>query len=353
MEAAIYVADLQGRVGRLEESRTRLAAIVKQNPNAARAHAALGLQEFRANQIDKALPLLERASSLGTNDGWVQNAYGRALIAQFGGGVSADNAQGAVQRARTVLTRAVELDPNSAFAAAMLGYVELILDTDAAHAAALLERATQLAPSREQYRLFLAQAWMRQREFAKATGQLGPLLASGHDPQIRSQARDLLGRIGEMQNRPAAPPAGAPAAPTAEQLATLAALSRAADTSGPPPVRATGTMGGAFVRLELRPVADGETRVRGQFVAVECGPAGIVLVVQSDAGALRLRAKQLSEVSFISYRSDTPGSVTCGTMPKPQLILATYRAAAAGTGPSATTGDAVAIELVPDDFILR
>jgi len=353
MEAAIYVADLQGRVGRLEESRTRLAAIVKQNPNAARAHAALGLQEFRANQIDKALPLLERASSLGTNDGWVQNAYGRALIAQFGGGVSADNAQGAVQRARTVLTRAVELDPNSAFAAAMLGYVELILDTDAAHAAALLERATQLAPSREQYRLFLAQAWMRQREFAKATGQLGPLLASGHDPQIRSQARDLLGRIGEMQNRPAAPPAGAPAAPTAEQLATLAALSRAADTSGPPPVRATGTMGGAFVRLELRPVADGETRVRGQFVAVECGPAGIVLVVQSDAGALRLRARQLSEVDFISYRSDTPGSVTCGTMPKPQLILATYRAAAAGTGPSATTGDAVAIELVPDDFILR
>jgi len=353
MEAAIYVADLQGRVGRLEESRTRLAAIVKQDPNAARAHAALGLQEFRANQIDKALPLLERASSLGTNDGWVQNAYGRALIAQFGGGVSADNAQGAVQRARTVLTRAVELDPNSAFAAAMLGYVELILDTDAAHAAALLERATQLAPSREQYRLFLAQAWMRQREFAKATGQLGPLLASGHDPQIRSQARDLLGRIGEMQNRPAAPPAGAPAAPTAEQLATLAALSRAADTSGPPPVRATGTMGGAFVRLELRPVADGETRVRGQFVAVECGPAGIVLVVQSDAGALRLRARQLSEVDFISYRSDTPGSVTCGTMPKPQLILATYRAAAAGTGPSATTGDAVAIELVPDDFIRR
>ena len=150
MEAAIYLADLQGRVGRLEESRTRLAAIVKQNPNAARAHAALGLQEFRANQIDKALPLLERASSIGTNDGWVQNAYGRALIAQFGGGVSSDNAQATVQRARTVLTRAVELDPNSAFAAAMLGYVELILDTDAAHAATLLERATRLAPSREQ-----------------------------------------------------------------------------------------------------------------------------------------------------------------------------------------------------------
>jgi tetratricopeptide (TPR) repeat protein len=354
-EAAIYLADLQGRVGRLEESRTRLAAIVKQNPNAARAHAALGLQEFRANQIDKALPLLERASSLGTNDGWVQNAYGRALIAQFGGGVSSDDTQAALQRARTVLNRAVELDANSAFAAAMLGYVELILESDAAHAATLLERATRLAPSREQYRLFLAQAWIRQREFTKATGQLGPLLASARDPQIRSQARELLGRVGEMQNRPATPPAAAaPGAPTADQLAALATLSRTATAGGPPPTSAIGATGaGAYVRLDLRPVANGETRVRGQFVAVECGPAGIVLIVQSDTGALRLRAKQLSEVDFISYRADTPGAVSCGTLPKPQLVLATYRAAVAGTGPSATAGDAVAIELVPDDFVLR
>jgi hypothetical protein len=248
----------------------------------------------------------------------------------------------------------VELDPNSAFAAAMLGYVELILDTDAAHAAALLERATQLAPSREQYRLFLAQAWMRQREFAKATGQLGPLVARGRDPQIRSQARDLLGRVGAMQNAPATAPAGAPAAPTAEQLATLAALSRTTNTGGPPTVSAVGATGsGAYVRLDLRPVANGETRVRGQFVAVECGPAGIVLIVQGDTGALRLRAKQLTEVDFISYRADTPGAVSCGTLPKPQVALATYRAAVAGTGPSATAGDVIAIELVPDDFVLR
>jgi len=281
----------------------------------------------------------------------VQNAYGRALIAQFGTGASTSDAQAALQRARTVLGRAVELDPNSAFAAAMLGYVELLADGDGARAAALLERAVQLAPSREDYRLFLAQAWIWQRDFTKATNQLGPLLASGRDPQIRTRARELLATAARMRAAPASP--AATAAPTAEQLASLASLSHAADTGGPPPVRATGTTGGAYVRLDLRPVANGETRVRGQFVAVECGPAGIVLVVQSDAGALRLRAKQLSEIDFISYRADTPGSVSCGTLPKPQLILATYRAAVEGTGPTATTGAAVAIELVPDDFVLR
>ena len=348
-EAAIYLADLQGRVGRLEESRARLAEVLKQNPNAARAHAALGLQAFRASQMNTALPLLEKAASLGGNDGWVQIAYGRALIAHFGGG---GDASAAAQRARTVLSRAVELDPDSAFAAAMLGYVELMLDTDAARATTLLERAVQLAPAREQYRLFLAQAWLRQREFTKATAQLGPLVASGRDPQIRSQARQLLTTVGQMQNRPAAPPAAAP--PTAEQLAVLAAISRTGDAPAPlPGGPPRGVQPGPTVRLDLRPVGAGETRARGLFSAIECGPAGIVLIVQADTGVLRLRAKELREVDFISYRTDTPGSVSCGTLPKPQAVLATYRAGAAGAGQASTSGDAVAIELLPDEYVVR
>jgi tetratricopeptide (TPR) repeat protein len=352
-EAAIYLADLQGRVGRLEESRARLGEVLKQNPNAARAHAVLGLQAFRANQMDTALPLLEKAASLGGNDGWVQIAYGRALVTQLGGG---GDASAAAQRARTVLGRAVELDPDSAFAAAMLGYVELILETDATHAASLLERAVRLAPAREQYRLFLAQAWMRQREFAKATSQLGPLMASGRDPQIRSQAREMLTRVAQMQNpSPTAPPAAQPGAqPTAEQLAILAALSRTGDAPAPPPDGPPrGVQPGPTMRLDLRPVGAGETRARGQFTAIECGPAGIVLVVQADTGVLRLRAKELREVDFISYRTDTAGSVSCGTLPKPQVVLATYRVGPAGAGPAVTSGDAVAIELLPDDYVVR
>jgi hypothetical protein len=76
----------------------------------------------------------------------------------------------------------------------------------------------------------------------------------------------------------------------------------------------------------------------------------MVLVVQTDTGPLRLRAKQLADVDFISYRSDTPGSVSCGALPKPVFVLATYRASAAGTGAAVTAGNAVAIELLPDGY---
>jgi tetratricopeptide (TPR) repeat protein len=363
LEASIYLADLQGRVGRLDESRARLTAITKQNPNAARAHAALGMQDFRDNHLDTALPLLERAASIGTSDSWVQNAYGRALIASIGSSSVFDGSRDTVQRAHTVLSRAVELDSNSAFAAGMLGYVELILGSDVARAASLLERATQLAPSREQYRLFLAQAWLRQREFSKASSQLGPLLANGRDPQIRAQARDMLGQVAEMQNRPAAPQQTA-ITPTAEQLALLAALSRTPETAEPPTSGPSGPPGsteaagparpvrpGELFRPDLRTVGAGETRVRGQFTAIECGQLGIVLIVQSNGSAVRLRTNQLSEVDFISYRKDTPSSVSCGPMAKVQWVLATYRAGVVGTGPTATVGDAVAVELLPDDYI--
>ena len=346
LDAAIYMGDLQGRVGREEESRTRLAAVLKQNPKAGRVHTAIGLQHFRANQMDKAMPLLEQAASMGPDDGWIQNAYGRALITQL------NMAEGSatIQKARSVLARAVELDANSAFAAAMLGYVELMLDNDAARAAALLERAARLAPSREQYRLFLAQAYARQREFTKATNQLGPLVASGRDPQIRSQAREWLGRVAQMKEQPAAATAAAAAAaPTTEELAALASLSRAG-TAGSP-VAPTGTRRPApAFRPDFRPVAEGETRTRGQFLAVECGAGSMVLVVQAEAGPLRLRTKQLTDVDFISYRTDTPGSVSCGKQATPLWVLATYRAVAAGTGAAATAGDAVAIELLPDGY---
>jgi tetratricopeptide (TPR) repeat protein len=343
LDATIYVADLQGRVGREEESRMRLAAVLKQNPKAGRAHAAIGLQHFRANQMDKAMPILEQAASMGTGDGWIQNAYGRALIAQLN---AAENAA-SIQKAHEVLGRAVELDANSAFAAAMLGYVELMLNNDPTRAASLLERAARLAPSREQYRLFLAQAYVRQRDFTKATNQLGPLVASGRDPQIRSQAREWLGRVAEMKARP--PAAAAATAPTAEDLAALASLSRAGTAGSPISPPGTRRPAPTF-RPDLRPVAEGETRIRGQFTAVECNAGSVVLIVQAETGQLRLLTRQLSDVDFISYRTETPGSVSCGKQPTPPWVLATYRAATAGTGPSATAGDVVAIELLPDGY---
>jgi hypothetical protein len=47
----------------------------------------------------------------------------------------------------------------------------------------------------------LAQALLAQGEFTRATSYLGPLVARGRGADVRSRARDLLGRVGELRNQ--------------------------------------------------------------------------------------------------------------------------------------------------------
>jgi tetratricopeptide (TPR) repeat protein len=337
LEGDIHVADLQARIGRDKEARTRLQAIVQKKPDAAMAWTVLGLIDFRERRFTEALPQLERAAERGPQNAFVQTAFGRALVTLINEQTGAEE-QATLRKARTTLSRAVELDPVSGYAAGMLGYVELAIGEDLARAVSMLERAVKLAPSRDQYRLFLAQALMRRGDFQGATNQLGSVLATGSSPEARDDARRLLGDVANARVR-AESPGAAPATTTGSTgrpIGSVPGLSA-------PATRAT-------VRLDLRVVQNGETRTLGQFTAIECRPNLIVLQVDASGGTLRLAAKQLSEIDFITYRTDTAGSVQCGALPKPVRVLVTYRVRSETTAAGTIDGDAVAIELVPDDY---
>jgi len=372
LDAEIYIADLQNRIGRGEEAQARLTAILTKKPGAPRALVAQGMEHLRGERLDAALPLLERAASQAPDDAWAQSAYGRVLVARLGNRLVDDAVSAALQQSRTVLARAVELDADSAFATAMLGYVELSLGTDLPRATTLLERAVRLAPSREQYRLFLGQSLMRQGNFAGASNVLGPLAGGGRADEVRARARTLLASLAEQHNRPAAtaaapggpqrvasdlagrsrpeppspiePPAAADPPRQAEPSPDpghVHVLSRGGAASGDSPPRAG---------LVLRRPGVGETRVLGRFRAIECTRGSAVLLVDGDAGTLRLRTKEIDDVDFISYRADGLSSVNCGVLPAPQRVLVTYRPGTEGSGTTATAGDAVAIELLPDGY---
>lgn len=75
------------------------------------------------------------------------------------------------------------------------------------------------------------------------------------------------------------------------------------------------SLSGQNPRPILRPIAAGELQLRGRFRAIECGPGGIFLLIETNAGAIvRLQVKTLTDVDFITYRTDTPGQVNCGVV---------------------------------------
>jgi len=158
--AAAYLGDVLARLGRTDDARAHLRSVLERNPDVARAACALGLIELRAGRSDAAMPLLERAASLAPDDPWVQTALGRALLSQFEEQRAADGAESLLQRARVALTRAADRDGTSAHTLELLGRAHLMPGGDLARAASVLERAVQLAPGREDYRLMLARALM-------------------------------------------------------------------------------------------------------------------------------------------------------------------------------------------------
>jgi len=341
LDAEIYVGDLQARVGREKEARTRLQAVLTRKPDAARASTALGLIDYRARRFTEALPILERAAGQDPKDAFVQTALGRALTATLNDIPALDDRTATLAKARDTLSRAVEADATSAYAAGLLGYVELVEGANMAHAVSMLERASQLAPSREQYRLFLAQALILQGELKRATDYLGPLLARGSSAEVRNDARRLLAEAGNRGSQ-SAPGTGR------RSGSGLLALNAVADVTLPTPIGPPRTI----IRLDLRPVKDGETRVLGMFRAIECQQAGVILVVDVDGRIVRMEAKLLSEIDFITYRTDQGGSVTCGALPMPQRVFATYRPKPGAPAQGTSDGEAVAIELLPDDYIV-
>ena len=336
--ASAYLGDLLARLERTDEAQAQLSRLLEKHPDVARAACVLGLLHLRAGRYDEAMPLLERAATLAPDDPWVQTALGRALVAQFEEPRAPDNASAHLPRARTALTRAAARDPNSAYTLALLGRADLMPGGDLERALSSLERAVQLMPGREEYRLMLAQVFVRQGQTARATAELGPLMASGSRPEIRERARFMLGDMAERQQS---------AADTQRDVAqrSSAGARPEASASGAGPAASPGSR----FQPDLRRVGPGETRVRGIFRSVECRKDAVVLNIDQDGRIHRLSAAKLDNVEFISYRQNAPTGVECGVQPQALPVLATFRAPAA----AGVDGYVVAIEMVEDGYVPR
>lgn len=329
-EADAYVADIQARVNRVDDARARVAAIQKRNPNVGRALMVLGAIDLREKRVDSAVTQLEKAATLSPDDFIVQITYARALISQMSEVRNdAVRASKILPAARQALARATTINPNSSQAAYLLGYAELAGRGDIAAAVASLDRATKLAPRRDEYRITLAQALVRQGEYEKATTLLGPLIGAGRTSEIREEARRILGQVADIRNASATPPA----APAPSPVETPPAETRREGTRA---------------ALMLRTVQPGEQRVLATLDAIDCATSGVVIRVSSEGRKLALKAKQFTDVDFVSYRSTPPGQVICGPQKTRDRVYATYRPDATAPG---IDGVAVAIEMLPDDFV--
>ncbi len=332
-EARTYLGDLLARVGRVDAARASLEQILADRPREAGAATALGLIAFRDGRLDEALPLLERGAAGAADDPFALGSLGRALIDRLADLRGVEFAS-TLRRARDVLERAVTLDPDNAQLSALAGHAAT-LDGDTGAALARLHHAVALAPTREAYRLMLAQALMAAEEWDDASALLDGLVGRGRTAVTRERALELMTRM--VSARISATPT-----PVAPPPVASARAPAAVEQIPPGPARAT-------ARPALRTVQADETRVVGRLRGVMCQGSSRVIVVETSTGILRLRRQGSQELTYTSFVPGAPAAIACGELSPTRRVLATYVAPAPPARPN-IDGDAVAIEIVPEGF---
>jgi hypothetical protein len=100
----------------------------------------------------------------------------------------------------------------------------------------------------------------------------------------------------------------------------------------------------------LRKPKEGETQLQAKLVKIECEAKGIVFVVQTETGLLRLRTAKFDDIEITTFDPKVNGEITCGPWKAPATVVVCYLAGADKR--LKIDGVLKSVELVPADFKL-
>jgi tetratricopeptide (TPR) repeat protein len=325
------------RQGRFDEARVPLEWALAHAPETASAQTSIGLFHVMQGRVAEGLRALRKGAELADGDALAHFAFGYGALECLSSDCLKE--QGGRDTARREFQRAVDLKPEFPEALARLGWTEADTSRDFASAERHLLQAIAFLPGREDYRLNLAQIYLRQENDAKVQAVLGPIAAASPSADNKARARTMLGTLATMR------------AAREERLAAQPADSTPPAAGGGTPAASsaeTGTSDSEVIPV-YRVVGERERRSRGELSAIECAQGAIVVVIRNAVGAHRFWVPSLDKIDFITYRDDLRGNVSCGHQPGAMQVYLTWRAPTPGEPPlpAGTEGRVVAIEYLP------
>ena len=150
-----------------------------------------------------------------------------------------------------------------------------------------------------------------------------------------------------------------------EQMARYKAMEREAGSRGdgaPQLVRRTGNTEpdetgppadldpSAMLAQALRKPHEGETRVQGMLLGLECNARGITFQVRTSDRVLKLHADNFDHMDITAFTPDVAGEIRCGPRKPENPVVITYVPA---RDTRKVDGEAAALEFVPKNFTLK
>ena len=324
-----HLAALLVRLNRPEDAEQRAIAALALAPRSAMAHAILADIRIEEQRSVDAATLLDKELAFNTFLDHYTVASALAKYIRLAGHTTPAGIR-ASATLRERITAATATRDDIAEAWRLASYAHLLAN-DAAQAGDAIERALALAPANESYRFTLVDILISQREFARARGTLGLLMARGRTADVRAAAVQAMSSLVRFEASVTAPVVAEPPKPV--EPADPGSANR-------PAIPTPETLRPAF-----RTVESGETRVFGTMTSIECAGATVTVVVQIGARRLRITTSGSESIRFITYRDKKSAQVGCGPRPASETVYLTWRGA--DSGGDEIRSDSIVVELTP------
>ena len=338
-EAQAYLGDLLLHINRINEAETYLQQALASDPNLTMAQASLGIVKMRQKNFPAAKRVLRQALKGNSNNYLAHYYYAYVLSRE-----AIDSSQivkaypaEAAETMRAELKKAIELRPDFPESYALLAFVNMVTGQELDESITLLKHALALQPGRQDLNLQMAQIYLRQQKFDLAK-QLLESVREAKDRRLQGQAETLLASIKHYEDELAQ----GPAMSGAETIIVNAGDETSAKTPND------------YLREALRPVQAGEQRIQGTFTTLDCDNKGIAyFAIRAADRVHKFRATALAHVRFTTF-VPVSGEITCGPRKTPENVVMTFRPSKDPKDVRAKIdGDAVVVEMVPGDFILK
>jgi tetratricopeptide (TPR) repeat protein len=336
-EAQAYLGDLLLHSHR-KEAESYLNKALELDPNLAMAHASLGMLRFREGKNQEARKSLERAVALNSKNHLIHYYYAYTLSrSNPDEGIVTDGyTPELTAKIREELRKAISLRPDYPEPYNLLAFVSLVTNSQVNESIELLKRQLQVLPGRADFKFMLAQLYARNDDYKSARTLLEQLTSGGKNEELVRRAESLLKQVARMEELTETIKRGA------NQPFVVTTGSGESTVTGPEDPSSS-------LREVLRKPGSGETRLQGTLVRIDCAPKGLVFIIRTEKGMLRLSASGFEGIEITTYSPDVQGDITCGPRKPENMVVVCYSAAT----DKRSDGVLRSMEFVPKDFILN
>jgi tetratricopeptide (TPR) repeat protein len=350
-EVQAYLGDLLWHSRRADAVKY-LEKALKLDPNQGMAHASMGMLRFYEGKVDEARASLERAVAANSQNYLAHYYYAFTLSRQRPEDTTSKYTPEEFAKIRQHLQRAIALRPDYPESYDLLAFVSLVAgnDKEVDEAIASMKGVLSASPGRSDSAFMLAQLYLRKRDYKTARPLLQEL-AKSNEENYRQPAQEMLSELDSFEKQVAEIEAARKAAAGSgnSRIQMVNSSDSGSVTGTTTPVAASDPS--SYLREVLRQPETGETQLQATLVKIDCDAKGMIFVVRTATGELRLSAKSFDDIELTTYSPDVKGEISCGPRNPENVVIVCYlpntdkRVKADGVLKS--------IEFVPTDFKLK